>query len=162
MTTTTAKQTSTHGGTNVAISKSTPIDFAKIALEMRDIVARWYNAEIQIVDPNMREQTWDMATNSYGDSTESVLWSGKARIQPIKGESLPDLNVMQGAIQGFRVQVPYDADLSLIRKGMQVRITDGGQDVVLNDLILLVRSAVNSSYGWNRTIECDADVKSVA
>ena len=146
----------------MAISKSTPIDFAKIALEMRDIVARWYNAEIQIVDPNMREQTWDMATNSYGDSTESVLWSGKARIQPIKGESLPDLNVMQGAIQGFRVQVPYDADLSLIRKGMQVRITDGGQDVVLNDLILLVRSAVNSSYGWNRTIECDADVKSVA
>lgn len=154
--------THTLGGTNMAISSTTPIDFAKIAAEMRTIVARWYNATVQIVDPNLREQTWNMATNSYGASTETIVWSGKARIQPIRGESLPDLNVMQGAIQGFRVQVPYDANLSLIRKGMQVRITDGGEDVVLSNLILLVRSAVNSSYGWNRTIECDADVKSVA
>ena len=146
----------------MAISKNSSIDFAKIALEMRSIVARWYNAEIEIVDTNLREQTWNEFTNSYGSSTETVIWSGKARVQPIRTERLPDIDVMQGAVRSVRVQVPYDANLDLIRKGMQVRITSGGEDAVLDDLILVVRSAINSSYGWNRTIECDADVKSVA
>jgi len=157
-----AKQTSTHGGTDMPISSSSPIDFAAIALEMRSTVARWYNAEVEIVDPNIGEQTWDEFTNTYGSSTETVLWSGKARIQPIKSETLPDLDVMQGSVRSIRVQVPYDATLPLIRKGLQVRVTDGGEDVVLEDLVFLVRGAVNSSYGWNRTIECDADIKSVA
>ena len=157
-----AKQTSTHGGTDMPISSSSPIDFAAIALEMRGTVARWYNAEIEIIDTNLREQTWNEFTNSYGSSTETVVWSGKARVQPIRSERLPDLDVMQGAVRSVRVQVPYDASLDLVRKGMQVRITSGGEDAVLDDLILVVRSAINSSYGWNRTIECDADVKSVA
>jgi len=146
----------------MAISPDSPIDFAAIALEMRGTVARWYNAEIEVIDTNLREQTWDEFTNSYGSSTETIVWSGKARIQPIRSERLPDLDIMQGAVRSVRVQVPYDASLDLVRKGMQVRITSGGEDAVLDDLILVVRSAINSSYGWNRTIECDADVKSVA
>jgi len=70
--------------------------------------------------------------------------------------------VAQGAIQGVRVQVPYDPSLPLIRKGLQVKVTDGGQDAVLESIQFVVRSAINSSYGWNRTIECDVDVKSVS
>jgi len=74
----------------------------------------------------------------------------------------PHLAVTQGAIQSIRVQVPYDANLPLIRKGLQVRVTNGGEDAVLTTLQFVVRSAINSSYGWNRTIECDVDVRSVA
>lgn len=138
------------------------IDFAKIAEEMRATVSNWYNASVQIIDTNIREQTWNMATNTYGNSTESIVWSGRARVQPIKSERLPDIEIAQGGVQGVRIQVPYDANLSLIRKGMQVRVTDGGEDHILEDLVFVVRSAINSSYGWNRTIECDADVKSEA
>lgn len=144
------------------ISSSHPIDFASIAIEMRSAVARWYNAEIEIIDPNIREQHWDEFTNEYIYDSEQIVWSGSARVQPISTARTPDLDIMQGAVQGVRIQVPYDANLSLVRKGMQVRITDGGEDVVLENLILTVRSAINSSYGWNRTIECDADVKSTA
>jgi hypothetical protein len=146
----------------MAVSSSSPIDFASIAMEMRAAVARWYNAQIEIIDTNIREQEWDEFTNDYISNSETVIWSGSARVQPIKTERLPDMDIMQGAVQGVRIQVPYDANLSLIREGMQVRITDGGEDVVLENLILTVRSAINSSYGWNRTIECDADVKSTA
>jgi hypothetical protein len=144
------------------VSSSSPIDFARIAAQMRSTVALWYNAEIEIIDPNTREQTWDEFTNEYLDEPESIIWSGKARVQPVRYESTPDLEIMQGAVQAVRIQVPYDADLSLIRKGMQVRITNGGEDAVLENLVLTVRGAINSSYGWNRTIECEADVKSVA
>jgi hypothetical protein len=144
------------------VSSSSPIDFASIAMEMRAAVARWYNAQIEIIDTNIREQEWDEFTNDYISNSETVIWSGSARVQPIKTERLPDMDIMQGAVRGVRIQVPYDANLSLIREGMQIRITDGGEDVVLENLILTVRSAINSSYGWNRTIECDADVKSTA
>jgi hypothetical protein len=146
----------------MAISKNSYIDFAKIALEMRSIVARWYNADIKIIDPNTRDQTWNMTTNTFTNTPATVLYTGRARIQPIKDARTPDLGVTQGAIHSIRVQVPYDASVPLIRKGLQVEVVDPGEDIVLGTLRFTVRSAVNSSYGWNRTIECDADVKSVA
>ena len=145
----------------MAISKNSSIDFAKIATEMRDIVSRWYNAEIQIIDPNLRDQVWDMATNTYSTTSEVVLYSGSARVQPLREASTPDIGVTQAAVHGVRIQVPYDASVGLIRKGLQVRVTDGGEDAVLEDLKFVVKSAINSSYGWNRTIECEVDVKSV-
>jgi hypothetical protein len=144
----------------MAISKNSTIDFAKIAGEMRGTVARWYNAEVEIIDPNIREQDWDEFTNEFIGNPETIIWSGSARVQPIKIEKTPDMEIMQGGVKGVRVQIPYDANLPLIRKGLQVRVTDGGEDAVLENLVFLVRSSVNSSYGWNRTIECDVDVKS--
>ena len=157
-----AKQTSTHGGTNMPISSSNPIDFAAIAVAMRGTVARWYNAEIQIIDPNTRDQTWDMETNTFTNSPATILYTGAARIQPLREAKTPDMEITQGSIHGIRVQVPYDASVGFIRKGLQVVVTNGGEDAILEDLQFTVRSAINSSYGWNRTIECDVDVKSVA
>lgn len=145
----------------MAISKSSYIDFAKIATEMRGIVARWYNAEIEIIDSNLREQTWNMATNSYGTNTETIIYSGRARVQPISSTQEPDITVGQAGIRGVRIQVPYDASIGLVRKGLQVRVTNGGEDSILESIKFVVKSAINSSYGWNRTIECEADVKSV-
>jgi hypothetical protein len=146
----------------MAISKNTPIDFAKIATEMRSIVARWYNAQIKIIDPNIGDEVWDPATNTYTGTAAVEIYSGRARIQPIKNATMPDLGITQGAIESIRVQVPYDATIGLVRKGLQVQVVSGGEDATLQDLQFVVRSGINSSYGWNRTIECDADVKSVA
>jgi hypothetical protein len=145
----------------MAISRNSSIDFAKIAIDMRETVARWYNATIEIVDPNLGNQEWDPITNEYSGNSESVLWSGKARVQPLRQSrgSTPNLNVMQGGIESIRVQVPYDANLPLIRKGLQIKVLDGGEDEVLTSVQFIVRSAVNSSYGWNRTIECDVDIR---
>jgi hypothetical protein len=144
------------------VSSESPIDFDAIAEEMRATVARWYNAEVEIVDPNMGEQQWDPYTNEYMGDPESIIWSGPARIQPIRDARTPDMVITQGGIQAIRVQVPYDAEIPLIRKGLQVRVTSGGEDAVLSTLQFVVRAAINSSYGWNRTIECDVDVRSVA
>jgi hypothetical protein len=142
------------------------IDFQAIAREMRETVAHWYNAEIEIIDPQTRQTSaeWDPVTNDYAESPEIIIWSGPARIQPIglTGARLTNMTVMQGAIKNVRVQVPYDEELPLIRKGLEIKVVDGGQDQVLNDLRMIVNSAVNSSYGWNRTIECELDTRSTA
>ena len=140
------------------------IDFQAIAKEMRETVAHWYNAEIEIIDPKNREVSgeWDPVTNDYDEFPDEVIWEGPARIQPIglTGARLTNMAVMQGSIKNIRVQVPYDEELPLIRKGLEIRIVDGGQDQVLNDLRMIVNSAINSSYGWNRTIECELDTRS--
>ena len=140
------------------------IDFQAIAREMRETVAHWYNAEIEIIDPKNRELSgeWDPVTNDYASFPGEVVWSGSARIQPIgpTGARMTNMAVMQGAVKSVRVQVPYDEELPLIRKGLEIKIVDGGEDQVLNDLRMIVNSAVNSSYGWNRTIECELDTRS--
>jgi hypothetical protein len=45
---------------------------------------------------------------------------------------------------------------------LQVVVTDGGSDPILEQLGFVVSSSINSSYAWNRTIECDVDLKSVS
>ncbi len=138
------------------------INFANISAEMRNTVAHWFNATIQIVDPNVGDVEWDIVNNVQVGGSKTVLWSGQARIQHLKRDSTPDVGYSQTDIRGIRIQAPMDLDLGLVRKGLQIIVTDGGSDAVLEQLGFVVRSAVNSSYAWGRTIECDVDLKSVS
>jgi hypothetical protein len=138
------------------------INFSAISAEMRGTVENWFNATIQIIDPNVGDVEWDVYTNTQSSGTPTVLWSGKARVQHLSQNRTPDVAYSQTDIRGIRIQLPYDAELGLIRKGLQVVVTDGGSDPVLEQLGFVVRASVNSSYAWNRTIECDVDLKSVA
>lgn len=138
------------------------INFSAISSEMRGTVANWFNATIQIVDPNVEDVEWDVYTNTQSSGTPTVIWSGPARVQHLTPNRTPDVAYSQTDIRGIRIQLPYDAEVGLIRKGLQVVVTDGGSDPVLEQLGFVVKSSINSSYAWNRTIECDVDLKSVA
>ena len=146
----------------MAISASSPIDFEKIAQEMRSTVERWYNATVQVVDPNTGNLVWNISTNSYTGDAATVIWSGTARIQQISLPQIKSNDVRETSIMSIRIQIPYDNSRELIRKGFSVRVTDGGENHNLADLEFTVKSAINSSYGWNTTIECEVDAKSIA
>jgi hypothetical protein len=138
------------------------INFAAISGEMRSTMLPWMNGTVQIVDPNTSEQEWDPFTNDYIGGESTVLWQGPARIQHLSSETMPDVGYSQVSIRGIRLQVPMDAELGFVRKGLQVIVIDGGSDSELEQLQFVVTSAINSSYAWVRTIECEVDVKSVA
>jgi hypothetical protein len=138
------------------------LDFAAISEQMGKTILSWMNATIQIVDPNTADAEWDPFTNEYVGGGQTVLWQGPARIQHLKSETLPDVGFSQVSIRGIRVQVPLDPELGFVRKGLQVIVTDGGSDSELEQLQFVVTSAINSSYAWIRTIECEVDLKSVA
>lgn len=138
------------------------VDFAAVSAQMASTMLSWMNATIQIIDPNVNEQEWDPFTNTYTGGNATVLWQGPARIQHLSSESLPEVGYNQVGIRGIRLQVPMDPELGFVRKGLQVVVTDGGSDVELEQLQFVVTSAINSSYAWVRTIECEVDVKSVA
>jgi len=138
------------------------INFEGIASAMRETVAFWYNATVEIVDPNTENLVWNITTNSYTGDVATSVWSGTARIQPLKRSSSPNGDVYDPSMRSFIIQVPYDNTGDYIRSGMSVRVTDGGENVFLEELELSIDSAVNSSYGWNTTIYCSVDTKSVA
>ena len=143
------------------ILRSSKIDFAGISEEMATIVERWFNATVTIVDPELEDQSWDPVTNTYTGSSETVLWTGKARVQPLGSGSNPEADYAFSAagVRRVRVQVKLDPSRDFIRKGLRVRVTDGGVDVELQKLDFVVTNALNSSYAWLRTIECEADTK---
>lgn len=138
------------------------INFSAISAEMRSTMLGWFNATIQIVDPNVEEVEWDVYTNTQTSGNKTVLWSGPARVQHLRNDSMPTVGFSQTDIRGIRIQLPYDVELGLIRKGLQVIVTDGGSDPILEQLGFVVTSSINSSYAWSRTIECEVDLKSVS
>jgi len=143
----------------MAISKNSKIDFAAISTEMGSIASRWFNGSIQIVDPNLDSLTFDPWTNAT-TGTETLLWSGDARIQPINEARDPDAGKSMLSSRRVRFQVPLDETRDFVHAGLVVRVTDGGQFPDLEKLQFNISSAVNSSYAWLLTIECEADVKS--
>ena len=143
----------------MAISKNSKIDFSAISTEMQGIVSRWFNGTIQIVDPNLDSLTFDPWTNAT-TGTETVLWTGDARIQPVNEARDPDAGKSMLSSRRVRFQVPLDETRDFVHAGLVVRVTDGGQFPDLEKLQFNISSAVNSSYAWLLTIECEADVKS--
>jgi hypothetical protein len=143
----------------MAISKSSKIDFAAISAEMGSIAARWFNGTIQIVDPNLDDLTFDPWTNT-STGTETVLWTGEARIQPVNVATDPDAGRSVLANRRVRFQVPLDDTRAFVRAGLFVRVTNGGQFPDLENMNFTITSAINSSYAWLLTIDAQADVKS--
>jgi hypothetical protein len=138
------------------------MNFAAISTEMRKTMLPWMNATIQIVDPNIAESNWDPFTNTETGGEPTVIWQGKARIQQLTRFTPAEVGYDSTTNRKIRLQVPMDPALGFIRKGLQVIVLDGGSDIELEQLQFVVMASINSSYAWNRTIECEVDLKSVA
>lgn len=138
------------------------VDFGAIGSEMASTTTAWMNATIQIIDPNVRDSNWDEWTNTETNNPVVTLWEGRARVQQLSSTAVAEAGMVMAGVRRVRVQVPLDVDAGFIRKGLQVIVVNGGNDYVLEDMRFTIVSAVNSSYAWVRTIECEADVKSSA
>ena len=138
------------------------VNFSAIGSSMASTVELWMNATIQIVDPNVGEAVWNPYTNTETGGEPTVIWQGKARIQHLNSYTNPVVGYSELGIRGIRLQIPLDPAAGFIRKGLQIIVTDGGNDYELEQLQFTIMSAVNSSYAWIRTIEAEVDVKSIA
>jgi len=144
----------------VPVSSSAPIDFSAISAEMGTAAQRWMNGTIRIIDPNLESLVFDPWTNE-STGTETILWTGSARIQQVATETRdPDAGKSVLANRRVRFQVPLDEARAFVRAGLIVRVLDGGEFPDLANMQFNISSAINSSYAWLLTIECEADVKS--
>lgn len=146
----------------MGVNANPDVDFLVMGAEMGLAAMPWMNGAVQILDPNTGDSDWNEWTNTETGGEPTLLWEGRARIQPLGAA-----NAFSDAVAGFaqpgvktvRVQVPLDETAGLIRKGLIVKVTNPGNDYVLDGAVMLVLGAVNSSYAWLRTIMCELDVK---
>jgi hypothetical protein len=117
------------------------------------------NATITVIDPSALTTTYDFETNAYTVTGDGVLYEGQARIQPQRGAADSQFMVADpSASKGILVQVP-SSELSLVRRGFQVRVTDGGRNPNLEQYLFTVVADVNSSHMASHTFECVVDVE---
>lgn len=146
----------------MGVNANQAIDFKSIAAQMGVTSSQWMNSVIQIIDPNAEQQQWDPYTNEYTGGANTILWSGPARIQHLVQQSISDSGFTETSSRKVRFQVPNDEVPQFIRKGLQIIVTDGGTNKILEGLSYLVTSSVNSSYAWLRTIDAEVDMKASA
>lgn len=135
------------------------IDFVAIGSEMAKVSEAWMNGEVEIFDPNLSATEFDPFTNSESGEEPITIWSGRARIQPLSTAATPNVGYAQHSVRQVRVQVPLDSAAGFIRKGLRLRVTSPGNDYALEGLVFTINDAVNSSYGWLRTLMCEVDLK---
>jgi hypothetical protein len=135
-------------------------NFEKISSTMGDAASLWMNASVEIYDPNLRDLHWDEWTNEMsGDSV--LIWSGIARVQPIRNADVqtPQVGLATSSIRRVRIQAPLDPDREYVRPGFLVKVKDSTLFPGLEKLDLIVTTALNSTYAWLTTIDCDVNAK---
>lgn len=135
-------------------------NFDAISGVMSDATSLWMNAEVEIFDPNLRSKQWDEWTNE-SIVEPIVIWTGKARVQPIRNSDIktPDIGFATQNIRKVRLQIPLDNARDYIRPGFQVKILNGALFPDLENLNLVVVNALNSTYAWLATVDCEVNAK---
>lgn len=124
----------------------------------------YQNCTIQLIDPTLQTTVYDVDTGVYAITGDPVLVETQARVIGIRAT-----NDQSGAstgnptgIKGIRVQFPYAAYPSRVKRGWQVRVIDGGRNPALLGYIFAVESDTFSGNRASHTIDCSVDVESSA
>lgn len=136
------------------------VDIAAISERMQPVVNAWQNGAIELIDPNINGGTYNVWTNQTTGREHTVLWSGPARIQPMRFPVLVSGQSEQVVYKSVRFQIPLAAEFPdgmIAREGLRIRVTDGGMFPDLERMLFVITSGINSSFAWNRTIETTSD-----
>lgn len=113
-------------------------------------------ATIEIFDPNVGTSTYNAATNSW-TSSRTVLWTGKARIQPVRNAALRANMGNPTSIQEVEVHIPLDEDTPDVRPNYQIFVVSSPFDTSLEKYIITVRGSVNSTNPWHKIVRGEID-----
>jgi hypothetical protein len=105
-------------------------------------------------------QTYSYDTNAYTVSGDAVVYSGQARVQPNRSASAVNSTPVDdpSSAKGIVVQIPA-GEISVVKRGFQVQVTDGGRNVGLETYLFTVVADVNSSHMASHTFECVVNVE---
>ncbi len=137
------------------------VDTLAISQEMRKSVRQWESALVAIINPGPND-TWLRDKNNA-----AFIWSGMARVQPYRREVGTATVTNPTTNQSVRFQIDFSQD------GVIPDILTGWQVIVLPESLTgielpdpyissyqhVVRSNLNSSQAWIRTIETQVNTE---
>ncbi len=137
------------------------VDVNAISQEMRQAVRQWESAYVVILDPGAN------SINLRDKNPAAFKWHGMARVQPYRREVATATTTNPTTNQTVRFQIDFGADGAIpdIKTNWQVVVLpESISGVAVPDSFLsvyqhVVRSALNSSLAWIRTIECQVNTE---
>jgi len=138
------------------------LTFASWQQQIADVsgLAEFQNATITIFDPSLLTKSYSYDTNAYTVTGDAVVYSGQARIQPNRSASAVNSTPVDdpSSAKGIIVQIPA-GEITVISRGFQVQVTDGGRNPGLETYLFTVVADVNSSHMASHTFECVVNVE---
>lgn len=136
------------------------VDWAQEVADVSGLV-EYQNCIIEIRDPSLLVRGGSITTG-FTFSGNPVVWTGQARVASTRTDvgAGGTTSTNPTAIKAMRVQIPYDQDFMRVRRGWQVRVTDGGRNARLEEYLFSIESDVNSSHVGSLTFNCTIDVES--
>lgn len=143
----------------VFLGRGSQVDVRAISLEMRKSVRDWETVHIVILNPG------ENGAYLRDRNDAAFVWDGMARLQPYRREVATATVTQPTTNQSVRFQVDFSEDGGIpdIRTDYQVVVLpESLTGIQLNDPYLpfyqhVVRSTLNSSLAWIRTIECQVN-----
>lgn len=132
------------------------VDTAAIAAAMRPALYLWFGAMIRVVDPSSTTgERYNAKTDSGGVAEYEVLFTSPALIQPIGGARSIEQADQATALLGIRIQCEIERvpETVRLRSGLQVIVTDAGEDKTLERFAYALKKPVDSSMAWGKILE---------
>lgn len=113
-----------------------------------------------IYHQDLGDRVYDPVANTW-DSTATEIWTGAARIQPLSASSQRTVMTNDTFVRQVQVQIDFDeSSIADIRPGDYMLVSASPYDATLTKFVYIVRSVINSSNPWQRTLVCEVDMES--
>lgn len=109
-------------------------------------------AFVQIYNPDVSEREFDYATGTWAEEVVDELYSGKARVQPIRGTSSVNQNANDTTVQSVLISIPIDIGKNLdLRTYHRARVIDCELNPTIEKYVYVMQEVVDSSNPLERT-----------
>jgi len=123
--------------------------------------------DITIYNENLGVRAYNATANTWTTSA-TAIWSGKARIQPLTKGTNRSAKTNPTDIREVEFQIDFNkntvsgatAPMADLRPGNYIIVNTSPYDATLKTFSYVIRSVMNSSNPWQRTIIAEVDMES--
>ena len=137
------------------------LDAGALAELMKPAINLWKNqGYCIIIDPSKSISTTNIAAGTKA-TIQFPLGSGPTRIQPLKRPltARNQTNDTTTRVVQFWLDFPKDASIPDLRPGLEIVVTNGGNDPYNVYYQYVISGATNSTIAWQRTVDTMANME---
>lgn len=132
----------------------------------RSVSAGLQICDISIYNENLGGRTYNATTNAW-TNTDTKIWSGKARIQAKTTASDRMIKVNPTSVREVQFQISFNKNtlagsngiMPDLRPGNYIIVNNSPYDSSLQKFSYIIKSVINSSNPWQRTILTEVDME---
>jgi hypothetical protein len=121
---------------------------------------------ITIYNENLGSRTYNATTNAWTNA-DTAVWSGKARIQGTTNASDRMVKVNPTSVREVEFQISFNKNtlagsggaMPDLRPGNYIIVNNSPYDATLQKYSYIIKSVINSSNPWQRTLLTEVDME---